>query len=475
MIDRNRRPLVGLLFITTPRFRDLGPETESGLFSLRKEKEAARIRAAISAFADPVSPGIVYTREDLAFAMRTFDETGVDMVFACFLSWSDDYAWIRFLRDMRPVPILFASIIRERLGFDDSMNEDRFVEFLSAGSLVGMLEASGSATRFDRPMMSRGIGTLGEVMDQCRDFAMAASVRSKLRQSNFGLLPSMNEVMWSTYVDSYDLFMKVGPEMRFLTTASIEKEIAALSPEEVRLTTETILAKYKVDASVDRAKMEASVAASLALEVLSRKAGVDVLVLNDIEPVLMRVLGLRPGFTPCPGTEDVTVVPEGDIGGALAVYIMKLVTGKSVFFAEPFHIDHEKGIFAAGHAGPNDYTDPEGKTIISCDERFARTDYKYAGAPFAWHTVSSGEKTMVHLSECSGRFKLVCSVVDALPCPHHLVGYSHGLFRPRKDTRQFFQELMDIGVTQHYAIAAGDHVSTLQYLARIMDFDFHRV
>lgn len=475
MTDRTRKPCAGILLITTPRFRDLGAGTETGIFSSRKEAEARRIMDAVSAFAAPVFPGIVYTREDLDAAMRAFEEAEADMVFACFLSWSDDFAWVRFLRDMRPVPVLFASIVRDRLGFDDSLSEDRFVEFLSAGSLVGMLEASGSASRFGRPMMERAIGTLDEVMASCASFAAAARVRSLLRHSTFGLLPCMNEVMWSTYVDIYDLFMKAGPEMRFLSVAVLEREIAALSPSEIQRTTDLILATYPSDGSFERAKMEASVAASLALESMCRKAGVDMLVLNDIEPALMRMLGLRPGFTPCPGSTDVSVVPEGDIGGALAVCIMKLITGTSVFFAEPFHIDNEKGIFAAGHAGPNDYTDPAGATIISRDERFARTDYRHAGAPFAWHTVSPGEKTMVHVSWSAGRFKLVCALVDALPCPHHLAGYSHGLFRPRKEAKLFFQELMDIGVTQHYAIASGDHLDTLSHFALIMDFDFHRL
>ena len=473
MIDRDRKPVVGLLLITTPRFRDLGAGTENGIYSARKEAEAARIVDAVSSFATPVFPGIVYTREDLAAGMRAFDEA--DMVFACFLSWSDDFAWVRFLRDLRPLPILFASIIRDSLGFEDSLNEDRFVEFLSAGSLVGMLEASGSASRFDRPMMDRVLGTLEEVMEECRAFAQAAAVRTALRRSVFALLPSMNEVMWSTYVDAYDLFMKVGPELRFLSVSALEREIAAIPASETARTTEAILAKYPSDASVDRVKMEASVAASMALETLSRRAGAEVLVLNDVDGVLLRTLGLRPGFTPCPGTKDVTVVPEGDIGGALAVYILSLIAKRSVFFAEPFHIDNERGIFAAGHAGPNDYTDPEGRTIISRDERFARTDYKHAGAPFAWHTLSAGEKTMVHISQGDGRFKLVCALVDALPCPHHLAGYSHGLFKPREDIRRFFQKLMDIGVTQHYAVAAGDHTRTLSEFARIMDFDFHRL
>ncbi|MFA6505075.1 MAG: hypothetical protein WCT14_03195 [Treponemataceae bacterium] len=475
MIDTDRKPKPGVLLITTPRFRNLGAGTENGVYSTRKEAEAERIVAALSVFSEPVFPGIVYTREDLASTMKAFDDAKVDMVFACFLSWSDDFAWVRFLRDMRPVPVLFASIIRDSLGFKDSLNEDRFVEFLSAGALVGMLEASGSATRFDRPMMGRVIGTLTEVTERCRAFAEAAGARAKLRESTFALLPYMNEVMWSTYVDVYDLFMKVGPETRFLSVTALEKEIESIPPADIERTTELILGTYPSDASVVRSKMEASVAASMALESLTRKAGAEVLVLNDIEPILMRTLGLRPGFTPTPGCTDITVVPEGDIGGALAVRVLKLIAKSGVFFAEPFHIDNEKGVFAAGHAGPNDYTDPKGKTVISRDERFALTDFKHAGAPFAWHTLSPGEKTMVHVSQCNGRFKLVCAVVDALPCPHHLAGYSHGLFRPRGDQRQFFQKLMDIGVTQHYAIAAGDHTAVLTEFARMMDFDFHRI
>ncbi len=475
MQESRSKPVVGLLLITTPRFRDLGADTRDGVYWARKEAEAERIRLAVGAFGSPIFPGIVYDRADLAAAMDAFDAAKVDMVFACFLSWSDDFAWIRFLRDMRPVPVLFASIIRDSLGFADSMNEDRFVEFLSAGSLVGMLEASGSASRFERPMLSRVVGTLDEVMARCRSFAVAAKIRASLRSSVFALLPCLNEVMWSTYVDAYSLFMEVGPELRFLSVPALEREIRGISTEEVSRVTSSILSLYQADSSVDRVKMEASVAASMALERLSRAAGAQVLVLNDIEPTLMRALGLRPGFTPTPGCSDVTVVPEGDIGGATAVHLLKLITGKSVFFAEPFYIDREKGVFAAGHAGPNDYTDPEGSTIISRDERFARTDYRYAGAPFAWHTLSPGEKTMVHISQNGSRFKLVCAIADALPCPHHLAGYSHGLLKPREDPRSFFQKLMDIGVTQHYAIAAGDHIQVLEDFALMAGFDFHRL
>ncbi|MFA6784362.1 MAG: hypothetical protein WCR13_05645, partial [Sphaerochaeta sp.] len=162
------KPVIGVLLITTPRFHDLGKETEHGVFHARKTKEADHLINALSEFSRPVFQGVVYTREDLTLAMSHFEAEKVDMVFACFLSWSDDYAWIRFLRDMKPVPTLFASLVRDSLGFPDSLTEDRFVEFLSAGSLVGMLEASGSASRFNRPMMKRTIGTHDQIMQACR-------------------------------------------------------------------------------------------------------------------------------------------------------------------------------------------------------------------------------------------------------------------------------------------------------------------
>jgi L-arabinose isomerase len=407
--------------------------------------------------------------------MGKFIQEEVDMVFALFLSWSDDFAWIRFLRDMPPIPVFFAGINREEPGFEDSLNEDRFIEFLSAGGLVGLLEASGSATRFNRPMFHRCFGKTDEIVKETERFAYAAALRSKLRQTTFGLLPSYNEVMWATYVDPYELFMRIGPELRFLSIAELVEVIAATPKAKTQETMDTILKTYASEGEINREKMFASVEASLALESMARTHETELLILNDIDPVLFRQVGLRPGFTPCPGTNDVMVVPEGDIGCGLACYILGKLTGEPVSFIEPFYVDNRNETFAAGHAGPNDYTDPAGKTILSTDTRFAKSGYKHAGAPFAWHLISPGEKTMIHVSQCNGNFKMVVSVVDALPSAHFLAGYSHGVFHSRIPVKEFFTKLQNIGVTQHYGITAGDHSYELEALAEILGLDFYRI
>jgi L-arabinose isomerase len=278
--------------------------------------------------------------------------------------------------------------------------------------------------------------------------------------------------MWSTYVDPYQFFASIGPELRFLSVLSLCNEIDAVPAAEAAAVCRTLSERYPVLPDVDPVFFEASIRASLGLDRLARKTGVQTLVLNDVDPVLFENVGLRPGFLPLPGREDLTVVPEGDVGGGLAVTILRLLSGRPVQFIEPFYIDLAADCFVGGHAGPNDYTDPASHVTIARDIRFAKTAYKYAGAPFAWFTIPAGRKTLLHLSESKGRFKMVCTEVDALETEPFITSYSHGRFRPVRGTvTDLFARLAEIGVNQHYAVAPGDFLPRLKILAGLLDID----
>ena len=464
---------IGLLLVGSPRFRSLGQGTLRGDYAQRQSGAAAQFLATVKTLGDVIYPGVVYGREEMQRAMDAFHTARVDGVLAMFMSWAEDFAWIRFLRDMPPTPVLFASLVRDELGFQDTEAEDDFIEFLSAGGLVGAQEASGSVARFARPMMETAVGTLDVVMDRARVFFAAARARGILRESTIGLMPSFNEVMWSTYVDPYDVFARIGPELRFLSVASLVEKIEQVSNADAKVVCEKLSQEYTVLPDVDKSKFQASVRASIAVERVAAENGIDLLALNDIDPVLLEQVGLRPGFLPCPDGEAVTVVPEGDIGGAVATYVLKILSGRQVNFIEPFHIDREKDCFAAGHAGPNDYTDPECSVRIARDVRFAMSRYKHAGAPFAWCVFPPGEKTMLHCSQGRERFKMITTQVEALPCQHFLSGYSHGLLRPSSGSSEaLFDRLVHIGVTQHYALAPGNYTREIESLADMVGFDF---
>ena len=113
--------------------------------------------------------------------------------------------------------------------------------------------------------------------------------------------------------------------------------------------------------------------------------------------------------------------------------------------------------------------------VIILYVRFAKTNYKHAGAPFAWYRISPGRKTMAQLVEENGRYKLVSTLVDSLEGKHLLATYSHSIFKPVVPVNDLFEQVLKIGTTQHFAIVDGDYLRELSLFAEIMGFDYHEI
>ncbi len=479
---KTRKAKAGLLLIASPRFKNLnGPKR--GTYGERKDKAVKEIKVTMD-FLDLVDPGIVYEREDAQRAMDLFYNEKVDFIYAEFLSWSEDFAWIRFLRDCPEIPIIFCNVAKDRMSFETTLDEDDFVDYLCAGTLVGSLEGSGSVVRTERKNVKTILGSREQVTAQLKTFADAARVRSILRHSNVGLMANMNEAMWSTYIDNYDLFTKIGPEIHYLPYSDYGTEIENLSDEEVKAYADELTSKYKMMDDVEYDKFIGCVKATLGIKKLAQKNDIDCYVYNDIDQATFRTAGCRAGFYPQWFNENVSVlVPEADIGAGLITYILKLLSGKNVNFIEPFHIEDDFGTFAGGHAGPNDHNDPawQDNVIISRDVRFAKTSWKYAGAPFAWYRFSPGMKTVAGLYEENGKYKLITFMAESLDVKstpqsqkkHLLATYSHTIFKPVVPVKELFEKILCIGATQHYAIVDGDWRGQLKAFAEIMGFEYY--
>lgn len=471
-----RKAKVGFFLMSPESFHDIGKGTLRGTYASRKHADADRMVMMASEKMDVVFPGIIWDHDDVKKAINSFFHEEVDCVLVMYLSWAKDFTLNRFLRDMPPIPVLYAWCQRTEVNLKDTHDEDEFTEYLCCGSLVGSLEGSGNVSRYARPMTEIISGSWEEILDRMIAFANAARVRNELKICHVSLLASYNEIMWSTYVDPYSVFMKVGPELNFLSVAELMDCIEAVKKEEVQAVVDTIKEKYPVRSDVEEDKFFASVRATIGMERQAKKHHADLLVLNDIDNVLLEKVGLRPGFYPTNTSVDTVIVPEGDVGAGLAALFLKMLTGKVVHFIEPFHIDRKTDTFEGGHAGPNNYSHPDGKTIIARDVRFAKTGYKYAGAPFAWHVFPTGLKTMLHVSQKNGQFVMAITLVESLPEEMHLATYSHGRFRPVGETcKELFDKLLHIGVTQHYALVEGDVRREVLDLCHMLSFECHEV
>lgn len=471
-----RKGKVGVLLMASPRFKNLSAP-KRGTYHERKLQVVEDIKASMD-FLDVVYPGIVYEREDAERAMDLFYNEKVDFIYAEFLSWSEDFAWIRFLRDCPDIPILFCNVAKPKMTFETTLDEDDFIDYLCAGTLVGSLEGSGSIKRIPREHVRTIMGTREQITEQVRTFASAAKARTILRHSNVGLMANMNEAMWSTYIDNYDLFTKIGPEIHYLPYSDYGTEIQNLSEAEVQAYADELTDKYQMMDDVEYSKFLGCVKATLGIKKLAEKNDIDCYVYNDIDQATFRIAGCRAGFYPQWFNENLSVlVPEADLGAGLITYILKLLSGKNVNFIEPFHIEDDYGTFAGGHAGPNDHNDPawQQNVIISRDVRFAKTSWKYAGAPFAWYRFSPGMKTVAGLYEEEGKYKLITFQAESLPGKHLLATYSHTIFKPVVPVKELFEKILNIGATQHFAIVDGDYTKELEAFAEIMGFEFYSI
>ena len=481
---KNRRAKAGLLLVASPRFKNLyGPQR--GTYGERKEIAVKEIKKSMD-FLDIVDPGIIYEKEDAQKAIDLFFAEKIDFIYAEFLSWSEDFAWIKFLRDCPEIPIIFCNVAKPKMTFETTLDEDDFVDYLCAGTLVGSLEGSGSIKRIPRKGVRTVMGTREEITEKVRTFASAAKARTILRQSKVGLMANMNEAMWSTYIDNYDLYSKIGPEIHYLPYSDYGVEIDNLSEEEVKAYADELTSRYKMMPDVEYDKFLGCVKATLGIKKLAEKNDIDCYVYNDIDQATFRTAGCRAGFYPQWFNENVSVlVPEADIGAGIITYVLKLISGKNVNFIEPFHIEDEFGTFAGGHAGPNDHNDPEWQdnVIIARDVRFAKTAWKYAGAPFAWNRFSPGMKTVAGLYEEDGKYKLITFLAESLDAKdtpqshikHLLATYSHTIFKPVVPVKELFEKILNIGATQHYAIADGDWREELKAFAEMMNFEFYDI
>ena len=472
------KPKVGLLMIGSPRFKNLGEGLSRGTYHERKLKDVKNIVSGLKDYLNLVDPGIIYTREEVKNAIRLFFAEGVDCIVANFISWSEDFAWIRFLRDMPEVPVLFVNIAKDKVSFDDTLDEDDFIDYLCAGTLVGSLEGSGSVPRTNRKDVKIVMGSMKEIQEKILSFSKIAWVRSILRDSTVGLLANYNEAMWSTYIDPYNLFTRIGPELRFITYTTLNEEIEKVTDEEVKTYKTKLEANHPVMDDVDDSKFYAAVRGSLGLAKLTERLGIDVMVFNDIDVPMFEMIGHRPSFYPETYERIKSVlVPEADMGAGILTFALKLMSDKRINFIEPFHIEAEKGTFAAGHAGPNDHTDPDVQknVVISRDVRFSKTHYKHAGAPFAWYRISAGRKTMAQLVEDNGKYKLVATLVDSLEGKHLLATYSHSIFRPVVPVKELFERILKIGTTQHFALVDGEYLEELSTFAEMMGFEYHEI
>jgi L-arabinose isomerase len=462
------KPKVGLLLLTAEWFAQIGASAGSfqGL-PQALEDDAARMERGLERELEVVSPGVLATPEQVDRALLVFREHDVDAVIACQITWGEDRLILRAVEGLPDVPLLLWCYTPcTRLPEQMTMRD-----LFRASGPVGALQASGPLKRLGTPYgFAFGSYESEATLQRIASFCRAAQVARALRRATIGVLPYRCDQMTGTYVDEFRLRHEVGPRLRYISVAEYHALCERVPDATVQAFVEGLRATYRIAPQTTEAGLARSARASLGLAELVEAYQLDALALEDISEELHRTFGLRPCLY-VPGLFERAVVSmEAEVGGAVALMMLKGLARKPPMYTEIFTYDLADNGVLMGHAGIHDVRLAESTdgVLIEPDGEYVESEPDSAWMRFR---AKGGRVTMLSVFCDVERFKLVIATGEAVGGEEKLLGSPHAYVRLEMPVERFFEQCIRTGMTQHWALVHGDVVDELLDLAGIANLD----
>jgi L-arabinose isomerase len=462
------KPKVGLLLLTAEWFAQIGAGEGSfrGLAEALDE-DAARMERALGRELEIVQPGVLATPEQVGGALAAFREHDVDAVIACQITWGEDRLILKAVQELPNVPLLlWCYTPYTRLPEPMSMPD-----LFRASGPVGALQASGPLKRLGKPFgFAFGSYESQTTVDRIVAFCRAAHVARSLRGARIGVLPYRCDQMTGTYVDEFRLKKEIGAELVYISTHDYRDICEQVPSARVEAFVRELKATYPIAGNTTEAGLSNGARVSLGLADLVQRYDLDAVGIEDVGEELHRVVGLRPCLYVPQLFERAVVSMEAEVGGAVALLILKGLARKSPMYTEVFTYDLADNAILIGHAGMHDV-----RLAASADEVWIEPDGEYVESEpdSAWmrFRVRGGPVTMLSVFCDVERFKMVIATGEALGGPPRLLGSPHAYVRLETPVERFFERCVRTGMTQHWALVHGDVVDELLALAGIVGLE----
>ena len=455
-----------MLFLSAQWLKDIG--ADKGFYSKLPslvEQDAEKIRKKLIKHLEITEVGVIATKEKVQKSLKKFKESDVDVVIACYLTWGEDWLLLEAVKRLSNIPFLiwcYTPFHKLELPFD--MND----LFRGCG-VVGAVQGSGPLKR-----MRKNFGfVFGSVDNETTikeiiSYSKVAQLIGTLRMTTVGLLPSTCEYMSGTHVDESILKAQIGPEVK---TISVEEYYALsqkVSEEEIKDYVEEIKENYEI--KVEEKALLKGVRASLGLARVVEENNLKALALQDLSEELHQVFGLRPCLYVPSFFEKAVVSMEGDVGAAVALLILKELTGEPPLYTEIFIFDEKENTIVAGHAGIHDISlaDDKKKIRITPDYEYMEVETDTAWMQFK---AKGGKVTLLSLFCDVDGFNMIISSGTALADDREFDISSYMHIKLDIPLERFFSQIMKMGMTQHWAVVHEDIVDELEYLAELLNLN----
>jgi len=464
--ETGEKPKVGLLLLTANWFIQIGASGGTGLPQQLRE-DAARINAALGADLEVVNTGVIATREQLRESIALFRKEDVDLIVACQITWGEDWLIIEAAQTLADLPMLLWCFSPVRT----------LPETLTMGDLfrtcgpVGALQASGPLKRLGTKF-SFAFGSYENptAIRRIVAFSRACHAARALKKASVGVLPYRCDQMSGTWVDEFRLKKEIGPDLKYISVGDYAKLCAAVPDETVQAYVNDLKTNFKIAPKVTEKGLEKSARASIGLARVVEQYGLDALAFNDIAEELHQVMGLRACLYVPELFDRAVVSMEAEVGGAVALLMLKKLTNLPPMYVEIFTYDERDNAILAGHAGIYDINLAENKdaVLIEPDGEYVESEPDSAWMRFR---AKSGPMTLLCLFCDVERFKMVISSGECIGGKDKLLGDPHAYVRLKTPLPEFFEKCVRTGMTQHWALVHADVVDELVALADVLGLE----
>ena len=462
------KPKVGLLLLTAEWFAQIGASAGSfqGLPEIL-DQDAARMVEALNGELEVVSSGVLSTRQEVTSTVERFRQARVDAVIACQITWGEDRLIIDAVQALPGTPLLlWCYSPLTRLPEQMTMRD-----LFRASGPVGAVQASAPLKRLGtRFAFAFGSYENAETICAIAAFGKAARVARTLREARIGVLPYRCDQMTGTYVDEFRLEKELGPELQYVSVAEYAALCDQIPDETVCAYVADLRATYRVSERTTEAGLLAGARASLGLAEVAIRYDLDALALEDLSEELHHALGVRPCLYVPALFERAVVSMEAEVGGAVALLVLKGLSGRPPMYTEIFTYDQAANALLAGHAGIHDVrlAESAGQVLIEPDGEYVESEPDSAWMRFR---ARGGRVTMLSVFCDVERFKMVIAPGEAVGGPDLLLGSPHAYVRLETPLEAFFERCIRTGMTQHWALVHADVVDELIALADILGLE----
>lgn len=465
------KPKIGVLFVTSGWFRNVGLQSDESSFSDEVERIGKEIVSQLSDAIDPVYPGVLFSESGAIEAANEFKEEGVDGLIVSPLMWCEDQILRAALKELPALPLILCTF----LPYITLPGYMKYSEMLKGSGTVGTLQVSGFLKREEYDYQAvTGYYKDPSVYLIIRDYCNALKVRKKLRNATVGVLPFPCNQMSTTYVDEFNIRKLYGVEYKYLEISRLYNTAQESSNGEIDDFKRNITEKgYKIE--VDDRNLTEGIKYAIAMEKIVNAENINILCINDIIEEMHSVTGLRPSLcNPRLSESGVVVAMEADIPGGIGMYILRMFTGQIPIFTEVLTADLEKNSLVLGHAGYHEVVnhDENYPVKIVPDVEYKTTD-KYSGA-VSCIKYKPGDVTLVNCVYNGNRLRFTTFEGESVACPPMLEDTNHLFCRLNLPVMDFFNKVLKIGVSQHFLIIPGKYCDNLDRLCQFVDIEFIR-